>query len=493
MKLTLCIDKQSRNNPSNEIREYQFDIGYPLRSIDDVYDEIKIITDDDKKLVGTLIRRCFVDKYGVLRKLDEEQQSILDLPEITLFEGDNYVYIKEFTDLNMKIQYLTNSEMNKFFATKMEMNSSIQQTMDKILFEVYQKVDEKELGTKITQNVEAIKIAWNQISQYIQFEDDNGNASLTVRDINNILLMRLNRDGLNLYDSNGGLQTKLNRSGQIFYNSGEKIGTIGTAHNSLNQKLLSFLLNKADGLGWYASNGNGLYNPIMTWQKSDRKFIFYQSPTWFGDDNNKFIYGYNIDHIILTESNGQRYLFIEDNNGVQWSAQLAQVSDGRLKKNIKSTNFSALEKLNQIKFRQFDWKDSGTHQNLGYIAQELEKIDENLVIKLPYMNGDEEEETYTYSINNNNMITYLVKAVTELSKKVDEQQEQIDFLMNKLNTKYKKKEAKPLINEKIKQYPEKIETPTKKIKNHISKIQNKKGKWVVIDDKEELERRCNNE
>lgn len=149
MKLTLCIDRQPRNNSSSEIREYSINIGCPLRSCEDVYDELKIITDDEKKLVGTIIRRCEVDKYGVLKKLENEKTQELALPEITLFEGDNYIYIKEFTDLNMKIQYLTNAEMNKYFATKMELNSKIQQTMDSILLEVSRKADNEQVSAMV--------------------------------------------------------------------------------------------------------------------------------------------------------------------------------------------------------------------------------------------------------------------------------------------------------------------------------------------------------
>ena len=39
MKITLCIDKQNRGSPSEELKEYVIDIGCPLRSIGDVFDE----------------------------------------------------------------------------------------------------------------------------------------------------------------------------------------------------------------------------------------------------------------------------------------------------------------------------------------------------------------------------------------------------------------------------------------------------------------------
>ena len=70
MKLNLCIDRKDRNTPTEELRKYLIDIGCPLRSVEDVFDELKITTNDLNKLEGKIIRRCYVDKYGVLRKLE---------------------------------------------------------------------------------------------------------------------------------------------------------------------------------------------------------------------------------------------------------------------------------------------------------------------------------------------------------------------------------------------------------------------------------------
>lgn len=164
MKITLCVDKQSRDNPSSELRKYLIDIGCPLRSYEGVFDELKISTDDTNKLVGIVLRRCYVDKYGVLKKLDVEETQTLEIPEITLFEGTNYVYIQEFTNLNMKIEYLTNAEMNKYFATKAEMNSSIKQTYDSIILQVSEKfVGNDKIIASINMSPEKITILANKL------------------------------------------------------------------------------------------------------------------------------------------------------------------------------------------------------------------------------------------------------------------------------------------------------------------------------------------
>ena len=163
MKITLCIDKQQRGNPSEELKQYSIDIGCPLRSVDEIFDELKINTNDNNSLEGKIIRRCYVDKYGVLKKLDKAETQTLEIPAIELFEGTNYVYILEYTNLNMKIEYLTNAEMNKYFATKMEMNSTIQQTYDSIMLSVSRKVNDDEIIAKINMSPEEIAILASKI------------------------------------------------------------------------------------------------------------------------------------------------------------------------------------------------------------------------------------------------------------------------------------------------------------------------------------------
>lgn len=89
-------------------------------------------------------------------------------------------------------------------------------------------------------------------------------------------------------------------------------------------------------------------------------------------------------------------------------------SDIRLKENVEDSTVNALDFINQIRMRSFDWKH-GAHQNIGVIADELEKLDPMLVVG----GGEDYEGNPVYkSINNLNLISYLVKAVQELSEKV---------------------------------------------------------------------------
>lgn len=94
-------------------------------------------------------------------------------------------------------------------------------------------------------------------------------------------------------------------------------------------------------------------------------------------------------------------------------------SDKKIKKNIKNSSACALDIIKKIKHKEFDKKDDGKHYNIGYIAQDMEKIDPNFVIKRP---ADKERKIKErYYINE-------LPIVATLSKAIQEQQDQIEQL-----------------------------------------------------------------
>lgn len=109
----------------------------------------------------------------------------------------------------------------------------------------------------------------------------------------------------------------------------------------------------------------------------------------------------------------------------------SQVSDIRLKENIKNSETDALETVNRMKVRQFDWKErmGGGHQDIGFVADELEEIDPNLALGGGY---DENGEMDIKQINSPYLLNYAIKAIQELSAKVDEQEKRIKELERRL-------------------------------------------------------------
>ena len=115
-------------------------------------------------------------------------------------------------------------------------------------------------------------------------------------------------------------------------------------------------------------------------------------------------------------------------------------SDIRLKTNISSTTTQALSLINQIKMRQFTWKDTGEYQKIGVVADELEQLDPRLVEGGGY---DEEGRMNVKCINTFYLTGYLTKGIQELSientklkQENTEIKAQLDQLQNAVNEAY---------------------------------------------------------
>lgn len=93
------------------------------------------------------------------------------------------------------------------------------------------------------------------------------------------------------------------------------------------------------------------------------------------------------------------------------------VSDARLKDDVKDSEIEALKTVNRMRVRQFNWKKGG-HQDIGFVADELEKIDPNLAMGGGY---DENGEMDIKQINSPYLLNYAIKAIQELSKIVKNQ------------------------------------------------------------------------
>lgn len=170
-----------------------FDLGIEevLRQRGDIRDEY-ILKDGQAQI----IRR--INKNGTIK--DNETTEDLGEFHILLPKGNNTLEIKDFS-ASIYVKWAVQNEYTDIFATKVELNTSITQTSTSIMTEVNKKVDETEFGTKIEQNAEAVKVAWNQIAEYIQMMIINGNASLAILDDNKKVLMSLDKTGQHFYDN----------------------------------------------------------------------------------------------------------------------------------------------------------------------------------------------------------------------------------------------------------------------------------------------------
>lgn len=85
-------------------------------------------------------------------------------------------------------------------------------------------------------------------------------------------------------------------------------------------------------------------------------------------------------------------------------------SDERLKKNITDSKMKALDVISMFDFREFDWIESGLHESLGLVAQEVEAIIPDLVSNSN--NG-------VKYINPTRLLWYCAKAIQEIYERLD--------------------------------------------------------------------------
>ena len=167
-------------------------------------------------------------------------------PNLTV---SNLIFYKENFETGYKNEYNIS-----------EMESKINQTKDQI----EQSVKKNEFGTVLTQNAQYLKLAWNNISKYIQFE----NAGMSFY------------EGGQVNDNK--LVARLNDSGYQMWRDGYYLGSIGT--NSYKQdrskKGIQFDLNY-DGwfMGWAYQTSRNADTYTWKWVYSSGNFATYKADT----------------------------------------------------------------------------------------------------------------------------------------------------------------------------------------------------------------------
>ena len=143
-------------------------------------------------------------------------------------------------------------------------------------------------------------------------------------------------------------------------------------------------------------------------------------------------------YVVVSDSNADRVYSISNNAnylkvrcGLNTYHCTYSNSDIRLKKNINNTSITnALSVINSIKVRQFDWKETNIHQSIGFVADELEKLDPN------FSQGGgvtKDGGIDVKSVNSFYLQGYIVKALQELSSQVSDLKQENKRLKQKLN------------------------------------------------------------
>lgn len=140
-----------------------------------------------------------------------------------------------------------------------------------------------------------------------------------------------------------------------------------------------------------------------------------------------------------TNSSGTHFLTVNGQYGTEGSTYNSYnisctTSDARLKTNVLDTDINALAVINQMQIRQFNWKENGIHQKIGFVADELELLDPALAIGGGY---DEDGVMDVKSVNDFYLLGYLTKGIQELysaqlsqADKLFTHKSQIDYLLD---------------------------------------------------------------
>ena len=480
----LTVEYTEDDVVKEEIIQLPFDY---LTYLDDTYDEFIIDSDGN----ASKIKRIGFSSTGQKYILPEEETTSYGQILIQLHEGVNTLSLNYYTP-TLYLKYAVKSELTDVFATKVELNTSITQTTDSIMLEVNKKVDDEEFGTMITQNVDSVQVAWNQIGENVKIEADEGQAEL------------------NIYDENSNLLMSLNKSGQEFYRETKNIGSIGLRtiqvendngnidnYYGIVNYINSVSENNGDGsfiewteqitnetgtdvsgtiLGFYGTNfltgqdkrivanfplySNDLrvttikpsnvntqltdINNNLIAEFYDNTFMFYKRPLLQENGQAEIamvgspIYydgaGEQVKFIYYTAiPGGQDYLYANHNNQTQMFPSIDTVnylisSDKTLKKNITSTKKVALDDINKIELKEFDWRDNDSHTSIGFIAQELEKIDSNYIDKSFYIDRETNEEKDMLVLNLKSLVALAIKGIQEQQIEIEDLKNQIKEL-----------------------------------------------------------------
>ena len=144
------------------------------------------------------------------------------------------------------------------------------------------------------------------------------------------------------------------------------------------------------------------------------------SNAYYLKDGNKAIVSTSV-HIANIVKGSKVYLELGTNNidGVgAWGVDV-WASDKRLKNSIKDTKVNALDIIKQIKHREFKYNNNDNLVKIGYVADELQEIDDELIFEV----GEDKLKQPSTS--------YIIPL---LSKAIQEQQEQIEKLKKEIES-----------------------------------------------------------
>lgn len=186
-KIEQLVEETTEN--SEKLTKHEQDINGITQSVSEVKTEIKTVDGKADKAQSTA----------------NTAKSTADSTNKNL--SNNY-YTKTETNsqITQKAESIT-SEVSKTYSTKTETSTAKTEAINSANSSTDNKLKDytetSKLGTAIEQNYEHVKVAWNQISDFIQMMIINKNASLAILDKDKNVMMALDKNGQHFYKSDG--------------------------------------------------------------------------------------------------------------------------------------------------------------------------------------------------------------------------------------------------------------------------------------------------
>ena len=163
-----------------------------------------------------------------------------------------YTKTETNSQITQKAESIT-SEVSKTYSTKTETSNAKQEAIKSANSNTDDKLkgytETSKLGTAIEQNYEHVKVAWNQISDFIQMMIINNNASLAILDKDKNIMMALDKIGQHFYKEDG---TEFGEMGVNAIDNQNYIsfGVAGEYDKEISDGMAWGITTKSDGKFW---------------------------------------------------------------------------------------------------------------------------------------------------------------------------------------------------------------------------------------------------
>lgn len=405
-------------------------------------------------------RFCIVNKKvginadGTTYLLNEQTTITYPYPTIPLTRGNYTISILGYDTGYLSVTLMIQNAYTTQYATRVELSSTITQTVNSIDLSVNQKL----IGYSTTAQMNsAINLKANEITSSVretyatkttvntlESKIEQKASSITLSITNGsttagISISLKDENGHTIDSKSGTIQmtglvkfTDLSGNGTTTINGNNiTTGTISASRldtssinattgsiagwTITNDSLDSATAGMSNGhyYAFYVKNGNATpYYVTLSGDLACNSLLINGFPTMKTSvESGKQIMTYYVDgNQLITSTANSLYVVLPD----------SIISDKNMKKEIKSTQINGLKIIEQIDFVQFDWKGNGEHEDIGVITQDVEKINKYLVTDVDLPDG-----TATKIFNSSRMILVNSKAIQELYKELKELKERI--------------------------------------------------------------------